>query len=191
MSVTVNSLMTVYEGWDGYQQSLVNAVAPLTSAQLSWRPSPQHRSVGELVRHISMGRLTWFVRMGAPHSAKLASQIADWQQDSDGNQDIIEEALPIAEDTAALSHWLEATWQMIEAMLANWTVADLSQTYRHTWNGDVYDVSYQWTIWRIMAHDIHHGGELSLMLGLQGIEAFELSALGGHIVLPALAGLSD
>ena len=38
-----------------------------------------------------------------------------------------------------------------------------------------------------MAHDIHHGGELSLMLGLQGIEAFELSAFGGHIVLPPLA----
>ncbi len=48
-------------------------------------------------------------------------------------------------------------------------------------------MSYQWTIWRIMAHDIHHGGELSLMLGMQGIEAFELSGLGGHITMPPLA----
>lgn len=48
----------------------------------------------------------------------------------------------------------------------------------------MYAVSRQWTIWRVMNHDIHHGGELSLMLGLQGIEAFELSALFGHIILP-------
>jgi uncharacterized damage-inducible protein DinB len=38
-----------------------------------------------------------------------------------------------------------------------------------------------------MSHDIHHGGQLALMLGMQGIEAFELRALGGHIVAPELA----
>jgi hypothetical protein len=37
-----------------------------------------------------------------------------------------------------------------------------------------------------MSHDIHHGGELSLMLGLQGIEAFELSSLVGYIIEPPL-----
>jgi hypothetical protein len=48
-------------------------------------------------------------------------------------------------------------------------------------------VSRQWTIWRIMAHDIHHGGELVLMLGMQGIDNFELGDLGGHIIEPPLA----
>jgi hypothetical protein len=38
-----------------------------------------------------------------------------------------------------------------------------------------------------MAHDIHHGGEIALMLGMQGIEAFELQALGGHLTLPQKA----
>ena len=42
-----------------------------------------------------------------------------------------------------------------------------------------------------MNHDIHHGGELSLMLGLQGIEAFELCTLFGHIILPPLSNKSD
>ena len=52
-------------------------------------------------------------------------------------------------------------------------------------------MSRQWTIWRVMNHDIHHGGELSLMLGLQGIEAFELSALFGHVILPPLSSESS
>ncbi|NTV37413.1 MAG: hypothetical protein HGA53_10715, partial [Anaerolineaceae bacterium] len=85
-----------------------------------------------------------------------------------------------------LVRWLELTWQIIENTLHAWTVSDLAQTYKHTWNGDTYAVSRQWTLWRVLNHDLHHGGELSLMLGMQGIEAFELSGLFGHIILPPL-----
>lgn len=180
-------LDTVLDGWNGYQTSLVHAIAPLTPAQLAWRPAPHLQSVGELARHISMGRIGWFQRMGAPGSAELASRIDTWATDSDGNRDIVDDALAIADNAAELVRWLEASWHMIDMTLKGWTVADLAQTYRHTWNGDTYAVSRQWTIWRIMSHDLHHGGELSLMLGLQGIAAFELSDLFGHIVLPQLA----
>lgn len=186
----MHTLAQVLEGWNGYQTSLVHALAPLTQEQLAWRPAAHLRSVGELARHISLGRLVWFQRMDAPGSAELASRIQDWEGDSDGNRYIVEAAVPIAEDAGALVQWLEDSWRMIEKTLDAWSVADLATTYRHTWNGQVYAVSHQWTVWRIMAHDIHHGGELSLLLGMQGIEAFELGALGGHIVMPPLAAES-
>jgi hypothetical protein len=64
------SLATVFEGWDGYQTSLVQAISPLTPEQLAWRPAPELRSVGEVARHISLGRITWFRRMEAPGSAE-------------------------------------------------------------------------------------------------------------------------
>jgi uncharacterized damage-inducible protein DinB len=185
--MTNHSLIDLYDGWDGHQTSLVHAIAPLTHEQLLWRPTDQLYSVGELARHISFGRLTWFERMGAPGSKKLADKIAAWEEDRDGNREIIETAVPISEQADALVHWLEITWQMIETTLKTWEVADLSKTYRHTWNGTVYAVSRQWTIWRILSHDIHHGGQIALMLGMQGIEAFELSGLFGHITLPPLA----
>jgi uncharacterized damage-inducible protein DinB len=183
----MKSLADIFEGWSGHQTSLVHAMAPLTSEQLRWRPAPHLQSVGELARHISLGRIAWFVRMDAPGSAELAEQITDWEQDSDGNRYIVESKLPIAEQADALVHWLEASWQMIERTINNWTVADLAQTYQHTWNGDVYNISRQWTIWRILTHDVHHGGQIALMLGMQGIEVFELGDLFGHITLPPLA----
>ena len=62
----MHKLAQVLEGWDGYQTSLLHATAPLTNEQLSWRPAPGRRSLGELARHISMGRITWLCRMGAP-----------------------------------------------------------------------------------------------------------------------------
>ena len=187
MSGSMRSLAELFDGWNGHQASLAHAIAPLTREQLLWRPAAGLNSVGELARHISVGRITWFTRMGAPGSAELAGQISAWEQDSHGNRDIAEPGLPIAGQASELVRWLELSWQMIETTLKAWDVSDLAKTYRHTWNGKVYAVSRQWTVWRILSHDIHHGGQVSLMLGMQGIEAFELGELFGHITLPPLA----
>ncbi len=187
MITSESPLQSVYEGWDGYQTSIVTAVAPLTSDQLQWRPSSDHRSIGEIARHISLGRVNWFVRMAAPGSAEIAAEISEWDIDDDKNRQIVEDSVAITEHPSESVAWLKKTWAMVEETLTTWQVGDLSSTYRHDWNGSTYANSRQWTIWRIMAHDIHHGGEISLMLGMQGIEAFELSALGGHTVLSPLA----
>jgi uncharacterized damage-inducible protein DinB len=179
--------MTVYEGWDGYQRSILQAVTPLSREQLAWRPADHLRSAGELIRHIALGRIDWFLRMEAPGSRELAGQIDAWEEDPHGNRYAIEDAIVDPEQVTELARWLEASWQMIHQTLKTWTVDDLKKTYLHTWRGNTYVVSRQWTIWRIMAHDIHHGGELVLMLGMQGIENFELGDLGGHIIEPPLA----
>ncbi len=181
------SLQAVFDGWQGHHTSLVNAIAPLTPEQLRWRPAAHLNSVGEMARHISLGRVTWLARMGAPGSAEVAALISQWESDDDGNRDIVESALPITDRADELVRWMALTWQIIESTLQRWTTEDLALTYRHTWNGQTYLVSRQWTLWRVLTHDVHHGGELSLMLGLQGIEAFELSGLFGHITLPPLA----
>ncbi|WP_301002360.1 DinB family protein [Capsulimonas corticalis] len=175
MQKNANSLWSVYDGWDGYQTSLVNAVSPLTREQLVWRPMPGLRSLGEVAEHISFGRIDWFLRMDAPRSAEL-----DRLRPSVGS---------LAEDAAALSRWLEMTWGMVEETLSIWTVEDLAKSYPHTYWGKTYAVSHQWTIWRILSHDIHHGGQLSLMLAAQGISAPELCDLGGHLTEPPLADL--
>jgi uncharacterized damage-inducible protein DinB len=78
---------------------------------------------------------------------------------------------------------------MIETTLNAWTVADLAQTYPHIREGKIYAVARQWTIWRIMSHDLHHGGQLALMLGLQGIDVPELGDKGGHLTPWSLAEL--
>jgi uncharacterized damage-inducible protein DinB len=179
MTVAAPSLKQVYEGWEGYQTSLVNAIAPLSAEQLAFRAAPHLRSVGEIARHISSGRLNWFLRMHAPGSAELADQIPEWVQDDHGNHYIVEESL--STEAGELVQWLASTWQMIEATLTQWSVTDLEKTYRHTYWGTTYAVSRQWTIWRILSHDIHHGGQLSMLLYMQGIDIPDLGGQGGHL----------
>jgi len=71
--------------------------------------------------------------------------------------------------------------QIIETTLTTWTVADLTQTSRRIRDGKMYVVSRQWTIRRILSHDLHHSGELALLLGLQGIDIPDLGDQGGHL----------
>ena len=179
MVSNVSSLMTVFNGWDSHQVSLVKAITPLTPEQLAWRPAPNLRSVGQVVGHIIAGRVDWFKRMQAPGSAELTNQIYTWDQDPHGNKYMQTDT--IAGDRTELVRLLEASWEMIQRTLSEWTVADLAVTYRHTWRQNTYAISRQWTIWRIMCHDIHHGGELAVMLGIQGIPIPELGDAGGHL----------
>lgn len=176
MVTETSSLKSVYDGWDGYQLSLVKAIAPLSSQQLAYRAAPSLRSVGEIASHISLGRIGWFERMQAPGSEELVRQTAEWEAEQ-----------AIVENAAELVRRLEVTWGMIEQTLTRWIVGNLDRTYLHEYWGKTYAVSRQWTIWRILTHDLHHGGELALLLGMQGIELPKLGALGGHLTEPPLA----
>jgi uncharacterized damage-inducible protein DinB len=135
--------------------------------------------------------------MGAPGAASLARQIAPWAGERVNAENLSElnrwadaleqqEAAIVGNPTELLK-WLEASWQMIETTLTTWTVADLTQTYRHIREGKMYVVSRQWTIWRILSHDLHHGGELAILLGLQGIDIPDLGERGGHLTELPLA----
>ncbi len=156
------SLSLFYKGWDVYQQRLVEAIAPLTLEQLALRSSPQNWSVGMLVSHIVATRVWWFhTRMGEG-SADLAP-LASWDENEG------EPLRPAAE----LVVGLERTWQMIQDALARWDPADLDQVFPPYGEGS-FARSRQYIIWHVIEHDIHHGGELSSILGAHGLAAVDL-----------------
>ena len=185
------SLMSVYEGWDSHQLALTRAIDPLTPEQLAWRAAPHVSSVGTIVSHLALARLYWFHQMGAPGSEPLARSIAPWtgaQVDAANPAELqrwiealVELEAALEDNPGELRRWLAESWRMIETTLTTWTVADLTQTYRRRSQGKLYAVSRQWTIWRILSHDLHHGGEVALLLGLQGIAIPDLGDRGGHL----------
>ena len=176
MTDETRRLQSIFEGWDGYQRALVAAVVARTPAELAHRPAPHLRSAGQIASHIVAGRVGWFSRLDAPGSAELVRAASAMASED-----------AIADDPAELVRWLDASWRVIADSLAQWTVADLDRTYIETYQGTTYRVSWQWTLWRVMAHDVHHGGELAVTLGMQGIALPELGDLGGHIVMPPVA----
>ena len=170
------SLSFIYRGWDGYQQSLVSAISSLSAEQLLYRSTPSQRSVGEIASHIAFGRLDWFNRMSTPGTESLVERAAPfWKPWGEVNSEINDNVIEIV-------NWLELTWEMIETNLSNWSVEDLTWCYRQQYGDKTYEVSRQWVLWRILSHDIHHGGQLSVLLANQGLDLPELGHNGGHII---------
>lgn len=180
MTTKSSALINLFSGWDGYQRSLVSAIEPLSADQLLFKLGAEGRTVGEIACHIAFGRLDWFHRMGAPGAAELVEKAAPWWRPW---QPVDPE---MGSNRDQIIRWLNATWQMMEQNLMVWTVDDLSWSYEQPYDGKVYAVSRQWVIWRIMAHDIHHGGQISLLLAAQGIEVPDLGDNGGHIIEPPI-----
>lgn len=169
-------LSKIFDGWDGYHTSILHAIQSLTSEQLSWRPQPGLRSVGELASHIAFGRIAWFSRMQAPGSLDMLQEIM-----KSGTE------ISLASHKEEIIHWLEKSWVLVGDTLSQWTVEVLPHTFQQDYEGKSYNVSFQWVIWRVLSHDIHHGGEMAVMLGMQGIAIPELGELGGHVTIPSLA----
>ena len=79
--------------------------------------------------------------------------------------------VPRARSSMELIRGLETSWQLMADALARWTYEDMQKTFTRDWRGDHYALSRSWVVWHLIEHDLHHGGELSLSLGMHGLTA--------------------
>jgi uncharacterized damage-inducible protein DinB len=153
-----------YQGWETYQGLLIKALSSLTPEQLALRSREGLRSVGENARHIIGARARWFhMLMGLGDEEFIA--MCPWDRPGE------------PERTAAeLIHGLEHTWQIMHAALESWSPADLAYAYPNTDRepGEPESFTRQWVIWHLIEHDVFHGGEISQILGANGITGIDL-----------------
>lgn len=159
-------LITFYKGWETYQHSLVETIAPLSSEQLAFPAASHQWTIGMVAQHMVANRVWWFQLWMGEGSPDLAP-IAHW----DPGEVVEPPALEAAELVAAL----ESTWGMIAEALARWTPADLGHVFSppavlsEAERSIFGELTRQWIIWHVLEHEIHHGGELSLALGGYGL----------------------
>ncbi len=165
MTEQVLPLTTFYAGWNGFQRNLIKVITPLTPEQLALPTARHHWSIGMVMQHILANRVWWFQLWMGEGDPALAS-IATWGWE--------EEDRPVG-SAAEIVVKLEATWQMIQGALERWTPANLgdiipvppslSEEERRIFSQS----TRQWIIWHVLEHEILHGGELSLALGMYGL----------------------
>lgn len=159
---TPTPLEVIYENWRGYQHKLRACVAPLTEEQLSLQPAPHMWPVGQVVQHIISVRAGWFSATLQEEDATMSAYMEWGQRHSP------------ARSAAELARGLDETWAFIEDRLNRWTDAECALTFPDEADGQVYDVSRSWVIYHVLEHDLHHGGELSLILGMHALPALDL-----------------
>ncbi|MEO7001770.1 MAG: DinB family protein [Ktedonobacterales bacterium] len=154
------TLSTFYTSWKNYQDQIKDSVAPLTAEQLTLRAAPDLRSIGENVAHIVGCRAGWFTHFLGEDATVDVTDIALWD----------EPGAPARTGTE-LAQALDSTWQLMAGCLSRWSPADIQQTFPDDWDGKIVQLSRAWVVWHVLEHDLHHGGEVSLTLGMHGIPA--------------------
>ena len=167
MSTDQSPLTEFYQGWDVYQGYLIRAVAPLTREQLALRSAPGLRSIGEIALHIIGCRAYWFTEFLGEEGGEQMQVYASW------NEIALALFAPVP-SAAELAEGLERTWRFMADCLARWSPADLRQTFPDNVDGTPVEVSRAGVVWHVLEHDLHHGGELSLTLGMHGLAAPDL-----------------
>ena len=161
MSNDALALADVYVGWEADQQRLSSLIGSLTQERLALRAAPQLRTVSALASHIvaARARMThWILR----ERGDGLNSLAYW----DGAD---QPAPPLIRPAAELSGGLELTWQVISASLHRWTAADLADVIEWTFHGETSQLTRGQVIWNLVRHDYHHGGEITLTLGVHGV----------------------
>ncbi len=161
MAEQQSTLSTFYIGWNDYQTLLIKALAPLSPEQLPLRATPQLRSIGEIATHMIGARARWFHDLVGEGDQEFAA-LGTWDR----------KGMPIR-NAAELVSGLETTCRVMQQAIASWTPADWEQPYEGE-SGEPASFTRQWIIWHLIEHDLHHGGELSLTLGIHGLAAPEL-----------------
>ncbi len=157
-----STLEVIYENWRGYQEKLRNVIAPLTEEQLSLQPASRMWPLSQIVQHIISVRAGWFSGTLQDEDAAMSEYMLWGQRDSPDRS------------AAELAQALADTWAFIEARLQRWTLAECAQTFPDEDNGQTYMVSRSWVIYHVLEHDLHHGSEVSLILGMNGLPGIDL-----------------
>jgi uncharacterized damage-inducible protein DinB len=166
-------LKAFYDGWANQQQTLLDSLRPLTPEQMRLRPAPREWAIWQLASNMAGGRLYWLCYMlgeddrGLSQMFKvdhttvpgLSLEWAGWEDNEDRPR--------TAEE---LVDAFQKTWDVVLACLDRWGLDDLKVevTTKDAW-GQTRTITPGWVLWRLMAHEVHHGSEISLILRVHGL----------------------
>lgn len=173
----MTQLNTFYDGWANHQRLLVDALRDLTTEQLGSRPAPHMWAVWQLAGHMAGSRAYWFhdvlgegdaalrdlFRVATTTVPDLPLEDAGWEDDEDHPR-----------SSAEILEAFDRTWTLIDGCLHRWAPDDLAVEFTRRRRAGDQTCSRQWVIWHLMEHELHHGGEISLILGSHGLPALDL-----------------
>ena|SRR5215203_3970771 len=166
-------LRSIHDGWARHQALVIDSLLGLVPEQLNLRTAPHQWAIWQLAGHVAGSRAYWFQEvLGEGEAATrdlfrverttvpgVSLEDAGWEDDEDHPR--------TAEE---LVDALKRTWAIVDDCLGRWSADDL--------NASVVRPSRThhrgWVVWHVMEHDIHHGGEISQILGSNGLSGLDL-----------------
>jgi uncharacterized damage-inducible protein DinB len=160
MNEPQSAMSTIYSGWQTHHSRIIAALAPLSADQLALRAAPTQRTIEEIASHVIGARSRWMMMDEGESPFKA---FVNW--DCEGMQ---------VRSADELVNALDTTWRAMQAAIARWTPAQWQETFPGEPPEEPAEITRMWVIWHLIEHDVHHGGEISLILGMNGLAAPDL-----------------
>ena len=168
MSDSDNSVGRFFEGWEVYNERIVEVVRDLSAEDLQVRPAPDRWPIWATVGHTAGTRVYWlcgvFGEPGAettPFPDPLSG--VGWEDDLDTPR-----------TAAELTEALETSWRIIAGCLHQWTPDLLFEQFEPQAGKRTQVHTRQSVLVRLLSHDAYHCGELSQTLGILGMPQVDL-----------------
>ena len=141
--------------WKQVRADLFITIDHFSEAELSYLPLEDGWSVGQIMLHIADAEDGWLLCV-------LTRELDEWPDYY---------TLANYRDKLAIKQALE----LVHSRMVNYIKAlketDLSRTITAPWGAELL---VGWVLWHVLEHEIHHRGELSLILGLLGREGLDV-----------------
>ena len=162
-----------YDGWAEQQARLLDSIRPLSFEQIQLRANPAEWAIWQLASNMAGGRMYWLCHMLGESDRGLSGffkveqttvpdlplEWAGWEDDEDHPRTARE-----------LENAFVRTWSIATAALDRWSLEDLQVSVtRNDFSGRSQTITPAWVLWRMMAHEVHHSSEISLILRIHGL----------------------
>jgi hypothetical protein len=162
------SVGAMYPDWPQYAERISGGVRGLTMEQLALRAGPDHLPIWGLAAHTAGARTYWLCGVfGEPgaETTPFPDPFAElgWEDD------------PAHPRSAEELTWaLDSTWAVVAGCLDRWTTDMLAETFERRHRDAVQVHTRGSVLNRLFSHDAYHAGEISQLLGANGLPAIDL-----------------
>jgi len=148
-------LSEVFYHWERTRKDLFETLARFETQELGFSPFEGSWSVREIIFHIANAEDGWF-------RYALTRELEGWPAEKSA------EDFP---DVASLMQYLIEIHARTVAYLKQLDTSDWDRPITLPWGPEV---PLNWIFWHVVEHEIHHRGELSLILGMLGKEGVDI-----------------
>ena len=159
----------MYEGWSRANGQLVNRIRELPPEALHWRATADAWPIWAMVAHTALARVYWLCHV-------LTEPGAETTPFTDPSGEGWEDHLDKPRGAADLISAVEVSWRVVESCLNRWTPPMLEEAFTRKATGGVESHTRKSVLIRLVSHDAYHCGEVSLILGMHGLEPIDLWA---------------
>jgi uncharacterized damage-inducible protein DinB len=145
----------LFSHWRWIRKGLIDVIEKFQDSDLSYSPYPEGWVVGQIMVHIANAEEGWFRYV-------VTNEIEEWPTH------LQFENYPARSEILKV---LESVHSATEEYLETLSEEDLTKEIHTPWGESI---PLGWIIWHVIEHEIHHRGELSLILGFLGKEGLDV-----------------